>query len=74
MGTTRWCPEDWARYVDKTSHKSRSEIFKHNLERDLDPRYIKRRESCDLSQSEIDTDYSGGRSDWIDGISSRSIN
>ena len=47
MGTTRWCPEDWARYVDKTSHKSRSEIFKHNLERDLDPRYIKIRESCD---------------------------
>ena len=47
MGTTRWCPEDWAHYVDKSSHKSRSEIFRHSLDRDLNPLHIKMRESCD---------------------------
>ncbi|MBK9144988.1 MAG: hypothetical protein IPM23_21045 [Candidatus Melainabacteria bacterium] len=47
MGTMRWSPEDWDKYVKTTSGKSASEIFSLKLEKDLDPKHIKIRESCD---------------------------
>lgn len=47
MGTTRWSPADWAAYVKTNKNKSRHEIFKKTMDKDLDPRHITFRESCD---------------------------
>ncbi|MGD9681804.1 MAG: hypothetical protein AB7W16_11530 [Candidatus Obscuribacterales bacterium] len=51
MGTMRWSPEDWDKYVKATSSKSASEIFSGKLEKDLDPKHIKIRESCDSDRN-----------------------
>lgn len=55
MGTTRWSPEDWAAYVKTNKNKRRHEIFKSSLDKDLDPRHIKMRESCDSDMNPYST-------------------
>lgn len=47
MGTSRWSPDDWDDYVSTTAGKSAYDIFSHSLHKDLDPRHITVRESCD---------------------------
>lgn len=47
MGYGRWSPDDWDKYVTKTKHKSARELFSRSMHKDLEPRTITFRESCD---------------------------
>lgn len=55
MGTSRWNPDDWDLYVSSTASKSASAIFSHKLHKDLDPKHIKVRESCDSELNPLST-------------------
>jgi hypothetical protein len=56
MGSARWSPEDWDKYVSTTATKSASEIFSsYSLHEDLDPKEIKYRESCDSVANPLST-------------------
>jgi hypothetical protein len=55
MGVARWDPDDWDAYVSKTATKSAREIFSSKLHKDLDPKTITFRESCDSSLNPLST-------------------
>lgn len=55
MGTARWNPSDWDDYVKKTAKKSASAIFSRSMHKDLDPRFITVRESCDSDLNPLST-------------------
>src|SRR4030095_10643326 len=56
MGMSRWNADEWDDYVSSTSRKSAREIFgRRSLHRDLDPREITFRESCDSRFNPLST-------------------
>src|SRR5262245_17675304 len=55
MGTARWSPDEWDKYVAKTSTKSAREIFSSKLDDDLNPLNFKIRESCDSDANPLST-------------------
>lgn len=56
MGTCRWSPADWAAYARSTSTKSAADIFRRtSICKNLDPRNIKFRESCDSEANPLST-------------------
>ena len=55
MGTARWNPDDWDDYVATTSKKSARDLFAKKLNKDLDPRLVKMRESCDSDLNPLST-------------------
>jgi hypothetical protein len=56
MGTSRWSPEDWDVYVDRSAGKSAKELFGSSvLSKDLDPSDISIRESCDSELNQYST-------------------
>lgn len=56
MGTSRWSPADWAAYVASTGSKSATELFRgSSIDKDLNPKRIKVRESCDSDSNPLST-------------------
>jgi len=55
MGTARWNPDAWEHYAAGASTKSASELFARNMHKDLDPKYVKFRESCDSDLNPLST-------------------
>jgi hypothetical protein len=56
MGTSRWSPADWAAYVASTGSKSAAELFRgSSIHKDLNPKQIKVRESCDSDFNPLST-------------------
>ncbi len=51
MGGARWNPDDWDSYVSKTASVSTASLFGRSMHKDLDPRKIKLRESCDSDEN-----------------------
>lgn len=56
MGTSRWSPADWAAYVASAGSKSAAELFRgSSIHKDLNPKSIKVRESCDSDFNPLST-------------------
>lgn len=55
MGTARWSPDDWTDYVSTTSSKTADDLFAKSMHKDLDPKKIKFRESCDSAANPLST-------------------
>jgi hypothetical protein len=55
MGMARWNPADWDTYVSSTSTKTAHDIFARKINRRLDPKHIKFRESCDSDLNPLST-------------------
>lgn len=51
MGGARWNPDDWDSYVASTASVSAASLFGHSMHKDLDPRKVSMRESCDSDEN-----------------------
>lgn len=56
MGSGTYSPSDWRAYASKTKHKRAEEVFRSNtLDKDVDPRNVKVRESRDSANHPAST-------------------
>lgn len=55
MGTARWNPDAWDDYVKVSSKKSARDLFAHSMHKDLDPKLVTFRESCDSDMNPLST-------------------
>jgi hypothetical protein len=55
MGTSRWNPDDWDHYIAANSTKSARDLFARSMHKDLDPKNVKFRESCDSDLNPLST-------------------